>query len=158
MRKRVGAGIVAVAAAAGTFAIAGPAGSAAPRGTMSLYEHDTSQTQIDLGDKGAGPGDQFVFAGDVFDRKGGTKLGRAGGSCTTASPTETFCTVLLKLRGGQIVSEGFGDTAAIFGGKTVASPIIGGSGKYRHARGYMSVRVPPDVPNLTDAYFVVHLG
>jgi hypothetical protein len=124
---------------------------------MRLFEHDTSQTQIDLGDKGMSPGDKFVFAGDVFDRKGGTKLGRLGGECTTASPTETFCVASFKLHGGQIVGQGIADSAALFGGKTVTSPITGGTGRYSRARGYWTVRIPPDVPNLTDAYFVIHL-
>jgi allene oxide cyclase-like protein len=156
--KRVGLGIaVATAIAAGGFAWAGSAGSAAPRGTIRLYEHDTSQAQIDLGDKGESPGDQFVFAGDVFDRKGGTKLGRLGGLCTTVSPSETLCTATVKLHGGQIASQILAASAKLFGGKTVAGSITGGSGIYRHARGYFTVRIPPDVPNLTDAYFVVHL-
>jgi hypothetical protein len=155
MSKRVG--LVIAAVGAGGFALAGSAGSAGPGGTIRLFEHDTSQAQIDLGDKGASPGDQFVFAGDVFDRKGGKKLGRLGGLCTTVSPTETFCVLNIKLRGGQIASQGVADSATLFGGKPVASAITGGSGNYRHARGYMTVRIPPDVPNLTDAYFVIHL-
>jgi len=156
--KRVGVGIAATTAiAAGGFALAGSAGSAGPSGTIRLYEHDTSQAQIDLGDKGESPGDQFVFAGDVFDRKGGKKLGRLGGLCTTVSPTETFCVSNFKLHGGQIASQGLAVSAKLFGGKPVAGPITGGSGIYRHARGYLTARIPPDVPNLTDAYFVIHL-
>jgi hypothetical protein len=158
MSKRVGLGIAAATVVtAGGFALAGSAGSAGPSGTIQLFEHDTSQAQIDLGEKGAGPGDQFVFAGDVFDRKGGKKLGRLGGVCTTVSPTETFCVSNFKLHGGQIASQAMADSAKVFGGKPVASPITGGSGIYRHARGYFTVRIPPDVPNLTDAYFVIHL-
>jgi hypothetical protein len=156
--RRVGLGIAAATAVtAGGFALAGSAGSAGPSGTIRLFEHDTSQAQIDLGDKGAGPGDQFVFAGDVFDRKGGKKLGRLGGVCTTVSPTETFCVSNFKLHGGQIAGEVFANSAKLFGGTRVAGPVTGGSGIYRHARGYVTVRIPPDVPNLTDANFVIHL-
>ncbi len=52
--------------------------------TLVLFEHDTMQHQTDVGAPGPGPGDQFLFAGDVFDRPGGMFLGTAGGSCTTA--------------------------------------------------------------------------
>src|SRR6266850_2694876 len=50
--------------------------------TLVLFEHDTMQHQTDLGAPGPGAGDQFLFAGDVFDRPGGMFLGTAGGSCT----------------------------------------------------------------------------
>jgi hypothetical protein len=51
------------------------------RTTLVLFEHDTVQHQADLGGPGPGPGDQFIFAGDVFDRPGGMFLGTTGGSC-----------------------------------------------------------------------------
>ena len=51
--------------------------------TLVLFEHDTVQHQVDFGGPGPGPGDQFIFAGDVFDRPGGVFLGTTGGSCTT---------------------------------------------------------------------------
>ena len=51
---------------------------------------------MDLGARGPGPGDQFIFSGDVFDHAGGTKLGHATGLCTTLSGNdttgETMCT------------------------------------------------------------------
>jgi hypothetical protein len=50
--------------------------------TLVLFEHDTVQHQADLGGPGPGPGDQFIFAGDLFDRPGGMFLGTTGGSCT----------------------------------------------------------------------------
>ena len=55
--------------------------------TLVLFEHDTVQYQADLGAPGPGPGDQFIFAGDVFDRPGGLFLGTLGGSCTTLTGT-----------------------------------------------------------------------
>jgi hypothetical protein len=155
-RKSVGLGVAVAALAGGTFFVAGSSGKTRPHGTLSLFEHDTSQAQLDLGETGTGPGDQFVFAGDLFDRKGGTKLGRLGGYCTTVSPTETFCTSSFVLKGGQITSQGMANSAALFGGKTLGVPITGGTGIYRNARGYGTVRIPQGVPNLTDAYFVLH--
>ena len=53
--------------------------------TLSFFEHDTQQTTVDLGARGPGPGDQFIFSGDVFDHAGGTKLGFTTGLCATLS-------------------------------------------------------------------------
>lgn len=34
---------------------------------LRFYEHDTQQASLDLGTPGTGPGDQFLYAGDLFD-------------------------------------------------------------------------------------------
>jgi hypothetical protein len=47
---------------------------------------------------------------------------------------------------------------AVFGGKTLAFPITGGSGIYRNVRGSGTVNVPQNVPNYTDANFVLYLS
>lgn len=68
MRRRIafGAVVVIVPGVVGFYAV-GPAASAT-NGTSSggrtirLFEHDTQQGQIDLGDKGPSPGDQFIAA------------------------------------------------------------------------------------------------
>ncbi|MCA1845655.1 MAG: dirigent protein [Actinobacteria bacterium] len=136
-----------------------PADSASGK-VVRIYEHDTSQTPIDLGDKGESPGDLFVYSGDVFNKKGGKNIGRAAGQCLTVSTgsahAESICSVHVTLAGGKIIGEGLANTADIFGGKTVSFPITGGSGIYRNARGYATVTVP-QVPNLTDAIFVFYL-
>ncbi|OBA91812.1 hypothetical protein A5662_21690, partial [Mycobacteriaceae bacterium 1482268.1] len=124
--------------------------------TLNLFEHDTVQHSVDLGASGPGPGDQFIFAGDVFDRPGGMFLGTIGGSCTTLTGNETAgqqaCNGTLNLGGGQIVIQGVADTAALFvRGDTVPQSIVGGTGVYENARGTATIQVPPDVPNQTDA-------
>lgn len=130
--------------------------------TMVLFEHDTVQHQVDLGGPGPGPGDQFIFAGDVFDRPGGVFLGTTGGSCTTLTGNDksgqTACNGTLNLAGGQIVIQGVDDTAALFGrGDAVPLSIVGGTGLYQNARGNGTVQVPPGVPNQTDANFVLNM-
>ena len=76
------------------------------------------QHQADLGKPGPGPGDQFIYAGDVFDRPGGVFLGTTGGSCTTLTGNDTSgqetCNATFNLAGGQIVVQGVVDTAAVF--------------------------------------------
>jgi hypothetical protein len=132
-----------------------------PRAT-TFYEHDTQQASIDLADPGVSPGDEFLFSGDVFDHKGGTKFGRNGGRCTTmssdaAGADEVACSAGFVLEGGQIMTGGVFRYTSVFGGETVASPIRGGTGAYRGARGEGTVQVPDDVPNQTDANFLLHL-
>jgi len=130
--------------------------------TLRFYEHDTSQAQIDLGDKGDSPGAPFISSGDLFDHKGGKKIGRVGGSCETVSVgaehAESVCTANTVLPGGQLVGQGIANTAELFGGKAVPSAIIGGTGVYRSVHGAGTVSVPPDVPNYTDAIFIVRLS
>jgi hypothetical protein len=128
--------------------------------TLSLYEHDTQQTNLTFGRTGTNPGDLFVFSGDVFDHKGGTKLGRLGGHCETVSTGphgESRCPGIFVLSGGQIEIDGIGETAVLFGGKTAPLMVVGGTGIYRNVRGDGTVQVPTNVPNQADANFVLHL-
>ena len=139
---------------------AGPTASADT--TLTFFEHDTVQYQVDLAGPGPGPGDQFIFAGDVFDRPGGTWLGTVGGSCTRLNGDDVTgqqaCNSTFNLAGGQIVTQGVADTAALFvRGDTVPQSIVGGSGIYKNARGAGTVQVPPEVPNQTDANFVLNV-
>ncbi len=130
--------------------------------TLVLFEHDTVQHQVDLNGEGPGSGDQFIFAGDVFDRPGGMFLGTVGGSCTMltgdATSGKQACNGTFNLAGGQIVIQGVADTAALFGrGETAPVNIVGGTGIYQNASGNGTIQVPPDVPNQTDANFVLNL-
>ncbi|MGH3672028.1 MAG: allene oxide cyclase barrel-like domain-containing protein [Pseudonocardiaceae bacterium] len=114
---------------------------------------------MDLGSHGAGPGDEFIFSGDLFDHVGGTKLGRIGGHCITVNRNatgngEVICTAIFALDRGQITTQGLLDSAALFGGgQTLTYPITGGSGTYRNAHGEATVHVT----NQTDADFVLNV-
>lgn len=145
---------------ASLLAVTSAGGHPATR-TIRLYEHDTSQATADLGAKGDSPGDLYVFSGDTFTRKGGARVGRLGGTCTTTSVDpggEQLCTATFTLPGGQIALQGLATTDELFGGRTLSFPITGGTGAYRHARGSGTIQVPVDVPGQTDANFVIHLG
>ena len=152
--------ITVVTAGVGLLGVVTPV--AAADTTLVLYEHDTDQNMIDHGKPGPGPGDQFIFSGDVFDRPGGTFLGRTTGICTTltgdATGGQTTCSATFNLDGGQIAVQGMVDSAAVFvTGATNPLSIVGGTGIYRNARGDGTIQVPPEVPNQTDANFVLNL-
>jgi hypothetical protein len=154
MRRSVAVAAVAAAlAAAGTFSVAAVAGGDGGS-TIRLFEHGTSHVWLDQGAKGHGPGDQFVFAGDVFDREDGDEVGRLGGTCTLVSDKEVLCVANLALEDGQIASQGLFDANDLFHGKPVAFPITGGTGDYRDARGEGTVELLKD----GDAKFVLELS
>jgi hypothetical protein len=131
--------------------------------TLRFFEHDTQQASLDLGPQGTGPGDQFIYSGDLFDHAGGTKVGHTAGQCTTLSGNVTaagdvLCTGTFVLDRGQITTQGLFDSAALFGkGQTVPWAIVGGTGIYHNAHGDGTVQVPVDVPNQTDANFVLNV-
>jgi hypothetical protein len=167
MRKDaiISGGFVAAAAIIAVVIYAlSPGAGATTSSTLHLFEHDTQQASLDLGGKGTNPGNLFVYAGDVFDHAGGSKLGRAAGYCMTMSgnaqnPGEVFCSATFVLARGEIMGEGLFNAADLFtAGKTLPFPVTGGTGSYVGAHGYGTVQVPPDVPNETDANFVLHLS
>jgi hypothetical protein len=131
--------------------------------TLRFFEHDTQQASLDLGTPGTGPGDQFFYSGDLFDHAGGTKVGHTAGECTTFSGNATaagdvLCTATFALDRGQITVHGLFDNVAIFDrGETLPWAIVGGTGIYRDARGDSTVEVPVNVPNQTDANFVLNV-
>ncbi|MEA2218921.1 MAG: hypothetical protein QOJ35_1547 [Solirubrobacteraceae bacterium] len=148
---------VAAALAAGTIVAVASAGGSSPATTIHLFEHDTSQANVDLGAAGDSAGDEFVFAGDAFDRKGGTNLGRFVGTFTTASTgpdAEVLAVATFELHGGQIAVQGRFAVGPLFAGRRLAFAITGGTSAYRHARGEGSVALLGD---MTDADFVLRL-
>jgi len=165
MRRWVAAVLAAVAGAGlATAVTAGVAHSAPPAPhppTLRLFERDTQQAGVDLGDRGQGPGDLFVFSGDLTDGTAtGPKVGRAAGSCTTTSgdaakPGDLLCAITLTLRGGQIQTQAVYDSAALFGGSVVPLAITGGTGDYRGARGDGTAQVP-DPKDPTAVVFVLN--
>jgi allene oxide cyclase-like protein len=104
--------------------------------TITVIEHATTDTTVDLGAKGDSVGDTLVFANDVFDAQDANKVGTDQGSCVRTVVGKAWeCTWTVFLPDGQIVVEGpFYDS----GDSTLA--ITGGSGKYSGATGEMTLK------------------
>jgi hypothetical protein len=144
------AGIVAAIVAVGgvTFASAHPAGSSHDHGVtvVKVFALTVQSASLDLGDPGFSLGDQQVFADDLYDRKGGSKVGTDGVVCTIVRVTDAStgsgtaqCVATAALADGQITAQGF---ISFTGGELPApfqNAITGGTGAYATARGQLTV-------------------
>ena len=150
------AGVALAAVCAGLAALpaAGSAGGIFGSHHFRLFQHDTSQQYVDVGDAGPSVGDQFVFGGDVSKQQGGARIGRMAGQCTNSSDAEILCSAAFTLGGGQITYQGIAETAAFYGGQPTAFAITGGTGRYRDAAGTLTGTILPDS---SDAVFIVDL-
>lgn len=92
-------------------------------------------------------GDRVAFSDDLLSSKGGTTLGTDGGACTVTRVTDAatgsgvlLCAVTFSLPGGDIETQALNTlTNGGFNG-TQAASITGGTGKYRHVSGQLSIK------------------
>ena len=121
---------------AGFAATSFRAAPTAAKETLTVIEHATTDTTIDLGEKGDTVGDTLAFSNDVYDADNANVVGHDEGSCTRTAAGKTWhCTWTLILENGSIVVEGpFYDTED----STLA--IIGGTGDYAGASGQMQLK------------------
>lgn len=135
----------------------GQEGGGPYRGVFSLFQHDTTQASLDLGEPGPSVGDQLVIGGDVFNHEDGTLVGRSAAHCTFSSQAELLCSGAFTVEDGQITFQDIVDISTFFTNHPVDFAITGGTGPYRKARGTVTVLILPDVPNGTDAVLTVDL-
>lgn len=138
---------------------AGAAAHAAARQTISLLEVDTSFAPIGgynlSSDAPPAPGQGITFAGTLY-RWAGTSRGAAAGHvqavCTVSSPATAICEGLITLPSGTLALLG----PANFNGGPGEVSVVGGSGAYVGAQGYMASR---DLggPNSNRSADVIHL-
>jgi hypothetical protein len=132
--------------------VSGASGINRPQ-TFSLLEIDQSDASTDLGfefESGPKPGDRFAFKSSLYKWAGvkrGARIGFDKGTCTFIQVPATLqqnstiwgnCTAGFFLPGGQIVGAAF--IRFTDGPLNVDVPIIGGTGIYANARGYVHVR------------------
>lgn len=101
--------------------------------TFTVVEHAVTDTTTDTGKKGDSVGDLLTFANPLFGAGNRHRVGSDNGSCVRTVKGKAYeCSWTNRLRGGSLVVEGpFYDT------RDSELAIIGGTGKYQHARGEM---------------------
>jgi hypothetical protein len=148
MRGKVGVIGVAVVSAlvvAAVYSVTAASASGDDTKVLRLSEQNSRGTDLDLGEPGFGPGDQFVFRGKLF--RDSERVGSTGGACVVVAvfgaKAETQCQATLRLQHGQITLQGLvtfvEEESAPF---TVA--VTGGTGKYRNAHGEATITDQPD--------------
>lgn len=106
--------------------------------------------ELDLGAQGRSIGDQFVFSGTLRSRPGDRLVGRVGGFCVINDLDRNAgeCSLTAVLDGSQIAVQG--EQAGIPTPGPVTNAITGGTGRFRHAHGQMTLRaLTPSTWNLT---------
>jgi allene oxide cyclase len=101
--------------------------------SISVLEHATHDTIVDVGAKGDSTGDIFTFHNAIYDSTDATKVGKDSGMCIRESPKAGTweCVWTTILPDGSITAEGpFSDTAP---SDTYA--VTGGTGLYENVRG-----------------------
>lgn len=105
--------------------------------TLTVIEHATTDTVIDVGDLGDSTGDLLTFHNKLFNGKNTEIVGHNQGDCVRIKPgVGTWeCRWTNFLRGGHIMVEG-----PFFDAHNSALAITGGTGIFANARGMMVLK------------------
>jgi hypothetical protein len=110
--------------------------------SITVIEHATTDTVVDVGKKGDSTGDILTFHNELFDATDTTKVGTDQGQCTREAPRAGTweCWWTASLANGHITIEGpFLDSNG-----TVLAAVTGGTGMYSNARGSMNAKCVGD--------------
>jgi hypothetical protein len=130
---------LALVAAAGTSAAAPAAGGNPISLTITVKSVTTSMKHTDKPPKGASKGDRYVFRDKLvnvarqFGKPAGAKVGGDAGTLTLTAKTTAVTSGVATLPGGTIRFGGRIGTSA------VPFSVLGGTGRYAHARGILIV-------------------
>jgi hypothetical protein len=153
MRRALRSGVVTVLclAVVGSVAVATSASGSGENRTLVLHlsAREVSSVYLPVEPDRVSQGDEFHFANDLFRRsgRGETKVGEDGGLCTVSrhvagGSTSYHCAGTNDLPGGQIATQGLVTYGA--DEEVKATPysfsITGGTGRYRTARGEVSIK------------------
>jgi hypothetical protein len=141
--------VLCLTAAGATFAVARSPAKHHTRRTLTIYTvTPKGGLAVLAGQPGTfSLGDRVAFSDDVLTSKGGTTLGTDGGACTVTRVTDAatgsgalLCAVTFSLPGGDIETQALNTlTNGGFSG-TQAASITGGTGRYRHVSGQLSIK------------------
>jgi allene oxide cyclase len=113
---------------------------AAAKESLTVIEHVTHETVVDLGEKGDTVGDTLVFNNDLYDDKDANQIGNTNGSCIRTAVGKLWeCTFTSTVEDGSLVVEGPFEES---GNGTFA--ITGGTGEYSGATGQMTLTAAED--------------
>ena len=145
-----GAGLALILAMGTTVAAASRGGQ-----TIAVVEHADTDIVVDLGDPGDSLGDMLPFGNPIFDAADRHQIGRDEGLCfrtlVDGALTGWECTWTTLLADGSITVQGpFPDSLE---DSTLA--ITGGTGRYRNARGEMTLHARNELGTAFD--FVFHV-
>ena len=127
-------------------------GAASTAKTIRVVERATTDAVTETGKKGDSSGDLLTFANQVYDAANAKAVGTDDGWCIrTVAGKSWECAWTNTLAGGQIMVAGpFLDA----GPSKLA--IVGGTGVYANARGWMDLRSRN--PKGTEYDFVLHVS
>jgi hypothetical protein len=138
-------GLVAAASVLGTLTAVGSSAAASRPHTLKVLEVDTSFVGTGgfniHGNKPPVVGEGVVIQGRVYKlnaHKQGARVGALHIECTfTNSTGGSVCTAVVSLPKGKLVVSGLtpGNSS-----KAYALPILGGSGRYAHAKGHIAIK------------------
>lgn len=118
---------------------------------LTVFEHQTEFIPIDNAPAGPSVGDSFALSSDLYtDSTQLDRVGEAGVACTQTSVTrgpagEVECSFTVALHDGQITATGLVDLAsATTPNGRFTMPVVGGTSRYRNAKGEVTVAVIND--------------
>jgi hypothetical protein len=138
-------GLVAAACVLGALTAGGSSAAAARPQTLKVLEVDTSFVGTGgfnaTGNKPPAVGEGVVIHGGVYKLNGhkqGARLGALHIECTFTNFTGgSVCTAVVALPTGKLVVSGLTPGNST---KAYALPILGGSGRYAHAKGHIAIK------------------
>ncbi|HEY6568077.1 MAG TPA: hypothetical protein VI341_11235 [Actinomycetota bacterium] len=127
---------------ASTSASAGVRGDRRPITTKTvihLRQQVIDGTSVDVDPPGESLGDQFVSSSLLLQH--GTRVGRMEATCTVTNltPGAALCEAAIRLHKGQVAAMGRLPMGALSGQQPVRVAVVGGTGAYRNAGGFVSV-------------------
>ncbi|UTI65694.1 hypothetical protein NBH00_05645 [Paraconexibacter antarcticus] len=137
MNRRLPTAVLVAVAGAGVPAVLAVGADSAPSRVTTLrvaFKIDAAKL-VDAAPHGNSPGDVAVLSGTLRTPAPGQVIGHYHGTCTTMQPvSDSECTFTWALAGGQITTiAAYGDN--FNGRRVVHDAIVGGTGRYRDARG-----------------------